>query len=55
MFYFTMLGLQIDLYFWNRLPDYFTSAREACSRLPVEIDVQLRLQDSRQLAGYWAT
>ena len=29
MFYFTMLGSQIDLYFSNRLPDYFASAREA--------------------------
>ena len=29
MFYFTMLGSHIDLYFWNRLPEYFASAREA--------------------------
>ena len=36
-------GSQIDLYFWNRLPDYFASAREAyISRLPVKIYVQLR-------------
>ena len=33
MFYFTMLGSQIDLYFWNRLPDYFASAREAYKSL----------------------
>ena len=30
MFYFTMLGYQ---YFWNRLPDYFASAREAYKSL----------------------
>ena len=24
-----MLGSQIDLYFWNRMPDYFASARGA--------------------------
>ena len=24
-----MLGSQIDIYLWNRLPDYFASAREA--------------------------
>ena len=29
MFRFTMLGSQIDLHFWNRLPDYFASARQA--------------------------
>ena len=33
MFYFTMLGSQIDLYFWNRLPEYFISAREAYKSL----------------------
>ena len=33
MFYFTMLGSQIDLYFWNRLPNYFASAREAYKSL----------------------
>ena len=29
MICFTMLGSQIDLYFWNRMPDYFASARRA--------------------------
>ena len=29
MFCFTLLGSQIDLYFWNRMPDYFASARGA--------------------------
>ena len=29
MFCFTMLGSQIDLCFWSRMPDYFASARGA--------------------------
>ena len=29
MFCFTMLASQIDLYFWNRMPDYFATARRA--------------------------
>ena len=33
MFYFTMLGSQIDLCFWNRLSNYFASAREAYKSL----------------------
>ena len=28
MFFFTILGSQVDLYFWNRMPDYFASATE---------------------------
>ena len=28
-FFFTMLGSQIDLYFWNRMPLYFARARGA--------------------------
>ena len=33
VFYFTMLCSQIDLYFWNRLPNYLASAREAYKSL----------------------
>ena len=33
MFSFTMLGSKIDLYSWNRMPDYFTSARGAYKSL----------------------
>ena len=42
MFHFTMLGSQIDLHFWNRLPNDLASASASASRLPVEIHVQLR-------------
>ena len=28
MFCFTILGSQVDLYFWYRMPDYFASATE---------------------------
>ena len=37
--YFTMIGSQIDLYFWNRLPDYFAIVREAYKSLAVDICV----------------
>ena len=33
VFYFTMFGSQIDLYFSNRLPNYLASAREAYKSL----------------------
>ena len=49
-------GSQIDLYFWNRLPDYFANAREpynslACQNL-CTVTLLLFCQILRQLAGY---
>ena len=46
MFCFTMLGSQVNLYFWNRMPHYFVSARGAYKFLAYIL---------KYVAGYWAS
>ena len=59
VFCFTMLGSQIDLYFWNRMRDHFASGRGAYNSLAWRnlciITLLLLWPDLGQLSGYWAT